>query len=122
MSLKLVRSMSLVPHCCAICGGTPRDDDGNQEPSVLAGGVDIDWGGALYICKSCGQVIAELFGGLSLVHANGLRGRVEYLEERERELEEALEVANERIARMIDGAKARKEAKKAREVVASAHE
>jgi acid phosphatase family membrane protein YuiD len=60
MSWELVSGMPLSPNTCVACGQMPRDENGNPEAALFAGGVDYGWGEAIYICSSCQNVIVQL--------------------------------------------------------------
>lgn len=61
MMFKLVDTMEQSPSHCVVCRGRPANHDG-ELPSVLAPGVDVNFGEALYICAECGPIIGKLFG------------------------------------------------------------
>jgi hypothetical protein len=91
----------------------PSDDEGEPYPAAFAGGVDIDWGNALYVCRTCARVIGKLFGMMTPEGSEQLRGDYDKLSEEHAELMEEHEALKDKVRRMTDGARARKEAKKA---------
>jgi hypothetical protein len=107
MSWIMVPNMSTPPYCCIACGSTPRDESGNHKASAMASAVDVKWGDSVYICESCGHVLAELFGYVSPDKVHELKDRIEELED----VQEEHEALKARVERMLSGAKARREVK-----------
>lgn len=107
MKWAIVNGMPMTPHACAGCGNNPRDEDNEPVANAFAEGVDIDWGGSLYICRDCVRVLAELYGYIVPREAEELRARVEELEE----VESAFEEYRNKVKVLINGNKAKKELK-----------
>lgn len=107
MGLVLITGMPLEPHSCVCCGGGPRDADNEIVEAVFAEGVDINWGDSVYICKVCSQVIAELWGFTSPDDTEKLKATIKSLED----YEERFNNLNEKVRKMLEGARARKDVK-----------
>lgn len=106
--LELVSKMVGSLPNCAFCSGGGCS-------AVTAPGVDINWGDNLYMCEGCVSVAAQLVGLLPEDKVEELVGRNNFLEKRLQQVSTELETANERIDKMLEGARAKKEARKARE-------
>jgi len=110
--LELVEGMPLTPHHCVLCGNNPVDEQtGRQLEHVFAPGVDVDWGSSVYVCHSCGQLIADLYGRVTVDGYDKLVTKNEQLETKVRKLEKGLAKARGLLERINDGKKAVKEAK-----------
>jgi len=109
--MQLVDNMSLTPGHCGICRGTPMKADGTPEPCIDTG-VDVNWGEQLYICGPCANIIGILAGNEDKDVAAQLRADLAQAEKSVGDLREERDTLQARIDRMIDGARARKEAKK----------
>ena len=113
--------MMVVPGCagppghCGICHQVPRDEEDNAAP-VIDTNVDIDYGDNLYICVNCARVIGALIDMVSEEDVSKLRADIAQLEAANEELEENNETLQGRIDRMIDGARAKREAKQGKKV------
>src|SRR4051812_29773187 len=108
MGLILVEGMPLQPHNCVCCGKGPRDENGDIRENVFAEAIDINWGDSVYICPECGIVIGGLYGMLREDEFEELTNRLEELEG----IEEKYDQLNERVRRILEGNKARKEVSK----------
>jgi len=105
--LELVSKMVGSLPNCAFCsaGGTS---------AVTAPGVDINWGDNLYMCDGCVRVAAQLIGLLPEEKVEEIQNRNEFLEKRIEQVVTELGEANARIDRMLEGARAKREAREAR--------
>lgn len=109
------KGMSLTPNACAACGSQPRDEETNEVlPAAYASGVDIDWGGTLYICQICAGLLGEMYGMLSQEEGDRLEARVKELTEELEERTTDLETAQSRLDRVLDGKRAATEARPSR--------
>jgi hypothetical protein len=108
--MQVVDNMAAQPGHCGICRGTPTDADGTVIPCIDTG-VDVNWGENLYICMPCARVIGILSGNEDMDVAVKIRADLEQAEKQIEDLTEERDVAQARIDRMIDGARAKKEAK-----------
>lgn len=110
--LELVKGMPLIPHACMLCSNNPVDEiNGGQQEAVFAPGVDYDWGNSAYICKSCGELIADLFGRVPLEEHTSLMGEYRDLKEAYEKLEDDNEKDRALLDRIRDGKQAIKEVK-----------
>jgi len=114
-TMQVVGNMSLEPGHCGICRQTPMDSQGNPIPCIDTG-VDINWGEQLYICHQCANIIGILIGNEDKDVAVKLRADLSQAEKAVEELTGERDTLQARIDRMIDGAKARKEAKTKKKV------
>jgi hypothetical protein len=97
--LTLVDGMPEIPHVCAICAGNPYDEaTGEQRQAIFAEGVDIDFGGALYICMDCAHLIANLIDRVPQEGYDRLQTKYENLYEEH----EALKIEHEELKEIVD--------------------
>lgn len=110
--LEVVKGMELTPNACVLCGSNPVDDvTGEQQPAVFAPGVDVDWGGSVYICWECCNIIADLCGRVTVDGFDALNGKYEKLKDAYEILVEEHNKAKGFIERIRDGQAALKEVK-----------
>lgn len=117
-TMQVVGNMSLEPGHCGICRGTPMDHAGNPIPCIDTG-VDVNWGEQLYICHQCANIIGILIGNEDKDVAAQIRADLAQAEKANEDLTEERDTLQARIDRMIDGARARKEAKAKKKVKAN---
>jgi hypothetical protein len=98
--------MPETPQCCVACGGNPADFEGNQRQALWAEGVDIDWGGMLYLCWDCGEIVADLVGRATRGGFDDLTKKYEVLLEEYTELVEEHEKLLGEVTRVKEGAAA----------------
>jgi hypothetical protein len=107
--LELVVGMELTPQACVLCANNPIDEaTGQQQEAIFAPGVDVNWGDSVYICKSCGEIIADLLGRTTKKGFDRLKDENEELKGRIAELEADTAL----LERIRDGKDAVKEAKR----------
>lgn len=110
--LELVKGMELIPHACVLCANNPVDEQtGEQQEHIFAPGVDVNWGDSVYICNSCGQIIADLLGRSTLAGFDKLTEKYETLLVNFDDLTEKHDRAKAFIERIKDGNKAVKDVK-----------
>jgi hypothetical protein len=110
--LELVRGMALTPNACVLCANNPVDETtGEQQEHIFAPGVDVNWGDSVYICNSCGQIIADLLGRSTVEGFDRLQAENEELKEELEDLKERHERAKAFIERIKEGNKAVKAVK-----------
>jgi hypothetical protein len=105
MPLVLVDGMPLEPHACVCCSKGPRGGDGEIRKNIFAEAVDINWGDSVYICPECAVRMAELMGYVTPEDAEELKRRIKELEE----IEQAHEALKERVHKILEGNRAKKE-------------
>lgn len=105
MALVLVKGMPLEPRSCVCCGGGPQTTEGEIRECVFAEGVDIDFGGSVYICPVCVRVMAELYEFKTSEEVEKLNERLEEL----KDIEKKYKKLNKRVKAMVEGTRARKE-------------
>lgn len=111
--LELVKGMELIPHACVLCANNPADEiTGEQQEAIFAPGVDVNWGDSVYICNSCGQIIADLLGRSTTKGFDELKTRLEGLERAYAKLQKKHQKAKEVIERIQVGAAQVKDVKK----------
>jgi len=103
-----VEGMKLKPYCCVACGSTPQGEDG-PEPAYFCEAVDINWGDSLYLCYSCARIVGQLRGLVDVEEFHELDVKYTKLKTDYEEMMTRYEELEGRVARMLDGAKARKE-------------
>ena len=109
------KGMSLTPNACAACGSQPRDEETNEVlPAAYASGVDIDWGGTLYICQICAGLLGEMYGMLTQEEGDRLEERIKELEGDLEERTTERDTAQSRLDRVLDGKRAEAEARPSR--------
>jgi hypothetical protein len=100
---QIVTGMPEVPNCCAVCGGNPVDFSGHQQKALWAEGVDIDWGGNLYLCWDCGEIVADLVGRATREGFDKLTEKYEALVEEHAELVREHEETQAEVDRIREG-------------------
>lgn len=106
--------MPLKPYCCAGCGSTGEMGEDGPPPAYFREGVDINWGDSLYICDTCCRILGELRGMADVDKVQALESAVTQWKDKYDTVKRNLDEAQNRIDRMLDGVKAKKEAQKAR--------
>lgn len=110
--LELVKGMELIPQACVLCANNPVDEiTGQQQEHIFAPGVDVNWGDSVYICNSCGQIIADLLGRATVEGFDKLKAENDELKGEYLDLREKHDRAKAFIERIKDGNKAVKEVK-----------
>ncbi|MDE2107004.1 MAG: hypothetical protein KGL39_57890 [Patescibacteria group bacterium] len=109
--MKVIKGMPEPPNACVVCGSNPNGDDGLPCDAIFAPGVDIDWGGSLYICWECGNIIANLVGRTTREGYDKLETKYFQLKEKYEELERAHEKAEVLLNKIREGARAQREVK-----------
>jgi len=109
-----VDAMRLIPYKCIACGGTPRDVEGDNVPAYFAEGVDYDWGKALYLCDSCVRIVGQLRGMVDVDVHEKVKKQLEVELEEHEALARAYDAQENRIERMLDGVRAKKEVQSTR--------
>lgn len=110
--LEVQKGMELPPQACVLCGNNPVDDiTGEQLPVIFAPGVDVDWGGSVYICWSCTNIIADLAGRVTVAGFDALTEKYEELKNDHEALEEAYERDTKLVRQIREGQAAVKTAK-----------
>jgi hypothetical protein len=110
--LELVTGMELTPQACILCANNPVDEvTGEQQQHIFAPGVDVNWGDSVYICNSCGQIIADLLGRATTDGFDKLTNKYDELLQEHIDLQEKHEKAKAFIERIKDGNKAIKDVK-----------
>lgn len=104
-----VPAMHLKPYCCIACGGTPRDDEGDNKPAYFCEAVDVNWADSLFLCETCVRILSELYGAVSPEKVDELRQELGDRSIELNKLKEKHETLQERVDRMIDGVKAKRE-------------
>lgn len=114
MTWVITDGMPLPPGVCVGCGGNKQGDDGEPMEAAFAEGVDINWGDSVFICQSCGAILAKLFGFVKPTQVKKAKREMKAME-RERDAAIArAEAAEDRAQRMLDGKAAVKEQKEAK--------
>jgi outer membrane murein-binding lipoprotein Lpp len=106
--------MKLTPYRCVACGNT-GEQKGGPPTAYFAEGADINWGDSLYLCESCVNVLGQLAGMVSEEQHDLVKTRLEHLQAKYEELTQEHDRQNERVDRMLDGVKAKKEATQVRQ-------
>src|SRR6266571_3292992 len=92
--LEVVKGMAEIPHHCVICGSNPMDEiTGEQQEAIFAPGVDVNWGDSVYLCKSCVEIMADLFGRVTKEGFDKLTAKHEKLKEEHARLQDQHERA-----------------------------
>jgi len=111
--LERVTGMELTPQACVLCGSNPVDEtSGQQQDCIFAPGVDVDWGSSVYICKSCVEIMADLFDRVTVEGFDKLTAKYETLKEEHEKLLEKYDRDQVLIERIRDGAAATATVKK----------
>lgn len=108
-----VKGMKLKPNCCVACGSTGEMTEEGPPDAYFAEAVDINWGDSLYLCESCVRVLGELAGMASEYDYTRLKNKAEKMKKEVGQLTKERDELQNKIHRMVDGARARKEAKEA---------
>jgi len=109
MTIQVVKGCPLPAGQCVGCGNyQPPDKD------VIDMDVDVNWGDNLYLCQTCVGVAAGLLGFEHPDVVAKIRADLDQAESAHKAAVEERGVLQQRIDRMLDGAKAKGEAKKAR--------
>jgi hypothetical protein len=95
---------------CTACGQVPKDDDGPL-PAYNAVGVDVDWGNHLFICATCAGILAELHGCATPEETVKMKKVMKLQAASIEAAEKKLREQQDKIDRVVAGAKARKELK-----------
>lgn len=114
MKWAVVQGMKLRPHRCFACGNTGEQGDDGPPTAYFAEGADVNWGDSVYLCESCVKVLGQLAGMVSEEEHQLTVTKLENLERKHEQLQEEYDRQGERIDRMIDGVKAKKEATQTR--------
>lgn len=107
MSWELVTGMPLTPNRCIACGQNPRDAEGNAEQALFAGGVDTGWGEAVYLCKSCQNVIVSLLTDKTVEETHQLNDELTRVKEELKEEKKEHNKLKKRVKTILKGAKAK---------------
>jgi cell shape-determining protein MreC len=111
--LEKVKGMELPPQACVLCSNNPVDElTGEQQECIFAPGVDIDWGSSVYICKSCVELIADLFGRVPEEKHNELLRLYTDMKLELQKLEEENDRLKALMVKVAEGKKAEKEVRK----------
>lgn len=111
--LERVKGMKLTPNACVLCSNNPVDEQtGKQQDAIFAPGVDVDWGNSVYICKSCVEIMADLFDRVTVEGFDRLVDENKRLEKAYEKLQKNHDRAEALLARVRDGGSAMKTIKK----------
>lgn len=113
-----VEAMKLIPYKCIACGGTPRDDSVEGKPNMEAyfcEGVDYDFGKSLYLCGNCVRVLGLLRGMVDVEQHEKVKAALDKLRGEYQKLTEEHDQLEERVERMLDGVRAKKEVTQTRQ-------
>lgn len=105
MGLIMVTGMPLQPHSCVLCGKGPRDENGEIRDNIFAEAIDVNWGDSIYICPECGHIIGGLYDMVTEDEVEELQRKADALDV----LQEKHDALNNRVRKILDGGKARKE-------------
>jgi hypothetical protein len=108
-----VLAMSEQPGTCFHCGGSPTVDDEIQHPIIEFQGIDINWGDTPYLCAECVGILCDLVGRVTVREHGDVLAERDQLSKELETLQEEHQELNSRVSRMLDGAKAKREAKEA---------
>ena len=114
-SIEVQKGMALIPHACVNCGSTGQQGEDGPPESIFFGGVDINWGDSLYLCMGCAQVVAQLVGFHTPAEYDKVARQNKKLSQQVEKLTVERDNLEGRMNRMLDGARARKEAKESRD-------
>jgi hypothetical protein len=121
MKWSVVPAMHLKPYRCIACGSTPRDTSHPKRPQLqayFAEGIDVNYGDSVFLCEECVKVLGQLRG--MDVHEKTVKDRDQWKKSYHEAMTE-LEETNDRVERMLDGVRAKKEATGARKKRVSAN-
>lgn len=110
-----VQGMKLRPYRCVGCGNTGEMEEDGPPKAFFCEGVDINWGDSLYLCESCVNVLGQLAGMVTEEEYELAKTRLETLQHKHEQLKQEHDRQDERIDRMLDGVKAKKEATQTRQ-------
>lgn len=117
MKWSVVPAMHLKPYRCIACGSTPRDTSHPNRPNLqayFAEGIDVNFGDSVFLCEECVKVLGQLRGMVDVdVHEKAKKNFAAMMQERDSLIVE-LAQAQDRIDRMLDGVRAKKESVQAR--------
>src|SRR4051812_24624321 len=111
-----VVGMKLKPYNCIACGCTPtneEDPNGGPADAYFAEGVDVNWGDSVYLCGTCVRILGELRGMVDTDKVEKVQAENKKLKKLLESEEAKHEALKEKVSRMVDGAKAKREAKAA---------
>lgn len=114
MKWAVVQGMRLKPYRCVACGNTGEQGEDGPPQAYFAEGADVNWGDSLYLCESCVRVLGQLAGMATIEQYEALEKKYAHLANKHELLENEHERQSERIDRMLDGVKAKKEARQTR--------
>lgn len=102
--------MPLTPHACVLCANNPVDEiTGEQQDCIFAPGVDVDWGGSVYICWNCAGIIADLVERVPREEHDELKAGFEGLAADHELLQEKYDKAVDKLGRIAQGRRAERE-------------
>lgn len=123
MKWSVVPAMHLKPYRCIACGSTPRDTSHPKRPQLqayFAEGIDVNYGDSVFLCEECVKVLGQLRGMVDVdLHEKVVKDRDQWNKSYHEAMTE-LEETNDRVERMLDGVRAKKEATGARKKKAAA--
>ena len=97
---------------CLICGCVPTNDQEPNNPPfpmVWAEGMDVNWGQDVLLCKDCCGVIADLWGRVDAEKHEDVVDELADLKIEHEAITEKYEKQKERLNKVLEGARARKE-------------
>jgi outer membrane murein-binding lipoprotein Lpp len=106
--IRLVEGMPFTPHVCVSCGNRSEEESVDLDN-------EIDFGDQAYLCGGCARVVGELVGLMDPEHNIKLEAKNDQLKEQVKELTAERDTLQNRIDKMIDGKRALKEAKRAKQ-------
>ena len=110
------QGMHLKPYRCVACGQSatpPANTEGEVADAYFCEGVDVNWGDSVFLCEACVWVLGQLAGVLDPDQVNDLKRDKARTEDELEDLKVEHDATEKRIARMLDGSRAMKEARKA---------
>jgi hypothetical protein len=110
--IDLVVVMKKPPGRCGICNTTPMVN--GRPAEALDTNVDVDWGNNFYICKECGNVIADLLGRVDEGDFEELKDKHGQLLESHKTLRRRFKEQEEKMETIIKGRQAETNVKKKR--------
>lgn len=114
MAMELTKhGMPGKPNYCMACRGVPLSlEDGSPLPAIDLN-TDINWGENAYICWECAEIIGDLVGRVKRADYDELKQSHETTLEDFHGLEDAYNELKEKVAKMVNGAKAKRDLKSA---------
>jgi hypothetical protein len=109
MKIVLQEGMPQIPHACVACGSNPRDEAGNPEECVFLEGVDVDWGSAVYLCKTCSGIIIQLWTGKTVEQISELRGQLKLARQELKDVKKKNKALNDKVKTILKGKRAEEE-------------